>query len=549
MIRKFTLAFLLFISFQTVVKAQIYDSVSIYIPYGADTTCPGSQLTFTAIQTSSTFTTTTYHWYTDNAFTGVIVDTFYTTALNDGDSVYCKIFYIDGFGFLDSFKSNTIIIHRNDTIPPRVHIAITAGNNPDCTGGSLTFTAFPVNGGTSPLYHWLINSALIPGADSVTFTRSFYAGDTVTCQMISNSTCSAPNNDTVYSFGIPVLHDSLTAGISIIIDRNPICAGTPDTFVATITDPGLGYSVKWYLDSTLVPGALGNVYITDTLHNGDKVYCILTAPDHCVINHTTVSNVITVTVIALLNNSVNVALTRGANPGCLKDSVQFTATFANFGTNPSYIWYYNGVPIDSNKLSIDTNYANGDLITFEVRVTDNGCYVRDTIRFTNILMMRDSTPQTPWISLIGDLLVASDAGYYSWYGPPTGSLIPGAISQTYHPLIIGTYYAIRDTTNCRSDTSNFIYISLLDVNSMSSASQVNIYPNPTTGIVNLDWGTQLVNLKIDVYNIQGQGLIHQEVAGKSHHEMDMSFLPNGNYFVVLRGEDGSKRTFKVVLNK
>ena len=547
MIRKITLVFLLCIGFQTIVKAQLFDSVSIYLPYGADTTCPATQLTFSAVQTG-TFTTTSYHWYTDNVFTGVIIDTFYTTALTDGDSVYCKIFYIDGFGFPDSFKSNTIIIHRSDTIPPRVHIALTAGSNPDCAGHLLTFTAFPVNGGPGPLYHWRINNALIPGADSITFSRIFNAGDTISCQMISNSTCSAPYNDTVYSFGIPVIHDSLTAGITIVVKKNPICLGTLDSFTATVFNTGLGSTVKWYVDSMLIPTAIGYTYITDSLHNGSLVYCILTAPDACVINHTTVSNVITMTVISPLNNSVNVNLTRGANPGCLKDSVQFTATFINFGTFPSYIWYVDGHPVDSNKLSIDSIFANGDIVTFEVRATDSGCYMHDTIRFPYILMIRDSTPQTPWISLIGDLLVANYVGTYSWYGPPTGSLIPGAIGQTYHPTIIGTYYAIRDTPNCRSDTSNKIYISLLGVSNVST-SEVKIYPNPTSGILNMDWGVRTVNMKVDIYNFQGQGLIHEEINNQSHHETDMSYLPEGNYFVVLRDEDGSKRTFKILLAK
>ncbi len=282
MLRKITLVFLLCIGFQTIVKAQIFDSVSIYLPYGADTTCPASQLTFTAIQTSSTFTTTTYHWYTDNVFTGVIIDTFYTTALTDGDSVYCKIFYIDGGGNPDSFKSNTIVVHRSDTIPPRVHIALTSGSNPDCAGHLLTFTAFPVNGGSAPIYNWIINNALIPGADSITFSRIFPAGDTIACQMISNSTCSAPYDDTVYSSGIPIIHDSLTAGISISVFKNPICLGGVDTFHATVSNTGLGSTISWYVDSSFVPAALGNTYITDTLHNGDLVYGILNAPDACV---------------------------------------------------------------------------------------------------------------------------------------------------------------------------------------------------------------------------------------------------------------------------
>src|SRR4051812_6891255 len=103
MIRKFTLFFLLSIGFHSFVNAQVLDSVSIYLPYGTDTTCPGEQLTFTAVQSNDTFTSTTYQWYADNVFTGVTIDTFYTTALVDGDSVYCIINYINSLGVPSSF--------------------------------------------------------------------------------------------------------------------------------------------------------------------------------------------------------------------------------------------------------------------------------------------------------------------------------------------------------------------------------------------------------------------------------------------------------------
>ncbi len=268
-----------------------------------------------------------------------------------------------------------------------------------------------------------------------------------------------------------------------------------------------------------------------------------------VITHTVVSTAITMTVVTPLLGTVNVSLTKGANPGCLKDSVTFTASFTNFGVSPSYTWYVDGFPVDSNDLTIDSAFANRDIVTFQVHATDSGCYVHDTMTFPNILMLRDSTPAAPWLSLLGDLIVASDTGIYSWYGPPTGTLIPGAINQSYHPTMLGWYYAIKDTGNCRSDTSNLIYISLLGVNSINT-TDVKLYPNPTTGILNLDWGHRTVNMNLDVYNIQGVALIHEDIEHQSQHQTDMSNLPAGNYFVVLRdNEDGSKRTFKVLLTK
>ena len=545
MIRKLTLLFLLSVGFQAIVKAQPFDSVSIYLPVHTDTTCPGTQLTFTAIQSSDTFSTTSYHWYTNGVYTGVSIDTFYTTALNTGDIVYCEIFYLDSSGTLDSAMSNVITVYHSDSIPPTINIALTTGNNPDCGGHPLTFTAYPGNGGNAPIYQWMVNDTAVAGADSATFTGIFPGGDSISCMMVSNSTC-APF-DTVYSNVIPVLHYNLTAGVTITVAHNPICAGGIDTLNATLTDEGSGYTVSWYVDSSTIPSALGTQYITDSLHNGDLVYCILNAPDSCILNHIVLSNIITMDVIPNLPSSVSIAITHGANPGCLDSPLTFTATYANFGTSPSTTWYIDGVAVDVNTISLDTTLLDGQVVSFQMRETDNGCYVNDTLTTPGIIMLRDSTPVAPLISLIGDLLVANTAGTYTWYGP--GGLIPGAISQTYHPSVLGYYYAIRDTANCPSDTSNIIYISLLGVKGINNTADIQVYPNPTSGIINLDFGSTPANMKMDVYTMEGRGVLHEEIVNQTKHTADLSYLPEGNYLVVVRGDDGTSRTFKILLQK
>ena len=546
MLRKFTLLFLLCVGLNSVVQAQALDSVTIYMPYGTDTTCPGIQLTFNAIQSNDTFSTTSNHWYTNSHFTGVIIDTFYTTALSDGDTVYCEIYYTNSLGVIDSARSNRIIVHRSNTIPPRVLISLTAGSNPGCGATPLTFMAYPVNGGTAPTYQWLVDDTLLTGEDSVTITRYFNAGDTVSCIMVSNSECASPT-DSAISFNIPIIHDSLTATDTITVFHNPICFGISDTFSAHIYAPGTsGYSIAWYTDTTGSPTTVGPTYITDSLHDGADVYCILTDPDACVTNHTTVSNVIKMTVIPLQYPTVSVLLTEGANPGCLDSTVTFTATFANAGSLPTDTWYVNGIAAASNVSTFTHAYNNGDYMTFQVQTTDGGCYSTDTMTSPAILMIRDSTPVAPLISLIGDLLVANTAGTYTWYH--SGSIIPGATGQYYHPLFLGDYYAIRDSANCPSLPSNVLYISLLGVDNIN-ADEVKIYPTPTSGILNLDFGTQVTGMKMDVYNIAGQGLLHRDIETTAHYETDLSVLPEGNYFVVLKNTAGYDATYKIVIKK
>ena len=76
-----------------------------------------------------------------------------------------------------------------------------------------------------------------------------------------------------------------------------------------------------------------------------------------------------------------------------------------------------------------------------------------------------------------------------------------------------------------------------------------MFPNPTTGILNLNWGQIEESMKMDVYNTYGQGLLHEEIEQQSHHEVDLSYLPEGYYFVVLRDKAGSSFTYKILINK
>ncbi len=545
MIRKIALLFLLCIGFNNLVNAQAEDSVYIYLPYGADTTCPGVQLDFTAVESNDTMVGSTFRWFANDVYTGVSIDTFHTTALSDGDSVYCWLYYTSGTGFPDSAKSNTIIIHRSTAIMPRLLISITEGSNPDCPGHPITFTGFPVNGGSAPVYQWYNDNAIIAGATSDVYTSIFSDGDTISCMMVSNSTCAFPT-DTAYSNNVEIIHDSLTASVTISAMHNPICAGDTNTFTAAVVDAGTGSAVYWFVNGVAVPGAAGPVYVTDTLHNTDIVYCMLIASDDCVINDTTISEPITMTVIPNVSTTASITLTDGANPGCLDSAITFTATITGGGTTPDLIWLVNDTAVASGSTVHTQTYDNGDLVTFRIRPTDGGCYVYDSVTTPSVLMIRDSTPVAPLVSLIDNMLVANTGGTYIWFF--NGTIIPGANAQTYHPTSLGYYYAIRDTGNCQSRASNIIYISLLDVEQFAK-SAVNIYPNPTNGILTFDWGARIGKGSVSVSNVVGQQMLSVSLSGQSKYDVDMSHLPAGNYIVTVSNNDGSTIRQKVLLAK
>ncbi|MCI5090928.1 choice-of-anchor Q domain-containing protein [Phaeodactylibacter sp.] len=117
---------------------------------------------------------------------------------------------------------NIILIPTN----PTVTIAADPGNS-ITTGTSVTFTATPTNGGTSPAYQWKVNGTNV-GTDQATYTSTTLAdGDVVTCEMTSNDPCADPTTAT-------------SAGITMTVI--PPCEGVTNRIYVTTTGTGNGSS-------------------------------------------------------------------------------------------------------------------------------------------------------------------------------------------------------------------------------------------------------------------------------------------------------------------
>ena len=85
---------------------------------------------------------------------------------------------------------NSTCASVNVTVTPNsiVNVAISASVNPVCAGTSVTYTATPTNGGTSPSYQWKVNGTNV-GTNSNQFTYTPADGDVVSCVMTSNAVC------------------------------------------------------------------------------------------------------------------------------------------------------------------------------------------------------------------------------------------------------------------------------------------------------------------------------------------------------------------------
>ena len=181
---------------------------------------------------------TTYHWTGPNGFTSdlqnpIIINS--TAALSGVYSV------VTTTGTCISPPATTTVTVNPATL---AGLSIAASANNICSGTPVTFTATPVNGGTSPSYQWQINGATA-GTNSTTFTTNTLAnGDLVTCVLTSNATCAAPATSSSIAMVVYTAPVVNAGGYKTIhLGGNTLLNATATGDIADITwSPALGLS-------------------------------------------------------------------------------------------------------------------------------------------------------------------------------------------------------------------------------------------------------------------------------------------------------------------
>jgi hypothetical protein len=142
-------------------------------------------------------------------------------------------------------------------------------------------------------------------------------------------------------------------------------------------------------------------------------------------------------------------------------------------------------------------YSSGE---YYVEIKDtNGCTAVDSIQI-NI----NKNLNTPVLTRVSNVIVSSISGTHQWFND--GMLIAGASDNFILISEIGNYTAIfLDSNGCSSDTSNLISKTLSV--SLSSKSNLLLYPNPTDGAFAIDCkGLGEIN-RITLIDSQGKPLM------------------------------------------
>ena len=243
------------------------------------------------------------------------------------------------------------------------------------------------------------------------------------------------------------------------------------------------------------------------------------------------------------------------NPICIGDNVNFNATATNGGTTPDYQWQINGSDVGTNSSTFaSTTINSGDFVSC-ILTSSEACVTSNPATSNNIVMTVEDVPSSGFtvntLDLIADFTNTSvDATSYMWLFGDGNSTNQPSPSHTY--LTEGLYTVTLIAFNaCGSDTITIdVNMILDDIDDLSRLNSINIYPNPTTGDLNIEFENyNNSDVNIAIYNLLGEILeskIIEDTFGKYKETLDMSKYQQGVYLLKVNS-NGKQRIEKIIL--
>jgi hypothetical protein len=98
------------------------------------------------------------------------------------------------------------------------------------------------------LYQWQVNGTSA-GTNSATFaSATLQDNDVITCTVTNTSTNCIPAPATISNTIQVSVNPPNVATVSIQYDQTPVCAGTPVTFTAQVTNEGTSPAYQWLVN-------------------------------------------------------------------------------------------------------------------------------------------------------------------------------------------------------------------------------------------------------------------------------------------------------------
>ena len=327
--------------------------VDVTITASSNNVCAGAQVTFTATPVNGGVNPS-YLWLVNGSAAGTDSPVFSYSPLNN-DLVSCVLTSsISACVMNNPANSQVITMVVNPGVP--VSLTINASVNPVCSGTTVLYTAFPINGGSLPSYQWKVNGTP-KGANLSTYSYIPLNGDVIICELTSNAICATGNPATSNTVAMTV-DPGLPVSVSISPSANPVCSGTTVLYTAFPINGGSLPSYQWKVNGT-PKGTNLSTYSYIPL-NGDVIICELTSNAICATGNPATSNTVAMTVDPGL--PVSVSISASSNPVCAATTVNYTAIPSNGGSTPVFQWTVNGANAGTNSSTYSYSPQPGDII-------------------------------------------------------------------------------------------------------------------------------------------------------------------------------------------
>ena len=132
------------------------------------------------------------------------------------------------------------------------------------------------------------------------------------------------------------------------------------------------------------------------------------------------------------------------------------------------------------------------------------------------------------------MLFRSDAGagyvVYNWS--------TSATTQTIDVDTLGDYsVTVIDTNGCSN--SDTIHVDCyVGITTLSGTSGVNLFPNPSTGIVTVELGNSIHSATLRWIDVQGALVSEDHITGLSGKKYDLSSVKKGIYLLQVISDEG-----------
>ena len=329
-------------------------------PSTGATVCAGTTVTFDPTIVGGG-TSPLYVWSVNNVILSGASS--YTYVPSNGDVV--RLWIISNYECaVPDTASNTVTMTVNPIVTPSLSLSTGMGDTV-CTPGITTITPTAVNGGTAPVYQWLLNG--VPSGSGPFYVYAPTNGDVITCHLTSNAPCATTPNATatktltVSPYVTPYV--TLNSMLGLVT-----CDGYPDVFTTAQINGGTNPTYQWFVNG--VSSGTGNNF-TYVPTNGDVVQVTMTSNFPCLATPTASANV-SLTVLPI-TQPVGVIT---AVPGYIVAPGMYDTFTCNIisggGLAPLYQWYVNSVPVSgaTSNVYITNVLHNGDSVSCEVTNTD-----------------------------------------------------------------------------------------------------------------------------------------------------------------------------------